>query len=52
MSAELTAERLARLLRQAEAAHAEHEARLGERDEDWPAWYAAFILDKLQAEEE
>lgn len=52
MSAELTAERLAQLLREAEAAHAEYETGLGQRDEDWPAWYAAFILQKLQEEEE
>jgi catechol 2,3-dioxygenase-like lactoylglutathione lyase family enzyme len=35
---------LARALKRAETAHGEHEARTGERDEDWPAWYAAFML--------
>jgi hypothetical protein len=35
---------LAAALRRAEAAHGEHEARTGERDEDWPSWYAAFML--------
>jgi catechol 2,3-dioxygenase-like lactoylglutathione lyase family enzyme len=35
---------LARALRRAEAAHGEHERRTGERDEDWPAWYASFML--------
>ena len=35
---------LARALKRAEAAHGEHEKRTGERDEDWPAWYAAFML--------
>ncbi len=35
---------LARALKRAEAAHGEHEKRTGERDEEWPAWYAAFML--------
>ncbi len=35
---------LARALKRAEAAHGEHEARTGQRDEDWPSWYAAFML--------
>ena len=35
---------LARALRRAEAAHGEHEQRTGERDEDWPTWYATFML--------
>jgi hypothetical protein len=28
----------------AEAAHGEHEKRTGERDENWPAWYAAYMI--------
>jgi len=35
---------LARALKRAEAAHGEHEKRTGERDAEWPAWYAAFML--------
>jgi predicted enzyme related to lactoylglutathione lyase len=35
---------LARALRRAEAAHGEHEKRTGERDADWPAWYAAYMV--------
>ena len=35
---------LARALQRAEAAHGEHEKRTGQRDEDWPSWYAAFML--------
>jgi catechol 2,3-dioxygenase-like lactoylglutathione lyase family enzyme len=31
---------LARALRRAEAAHGEHEKRTGQRDADWPDWYA------------
>ncbi|WP_433277939.1 VOC family protein [Pseudonocardia xinjiangensis] len=35
---------LASAMRRAEAAHGEHEKRTGERDEDWPAWYAAYMV--------
>lgn len=38
-----SAAELASALRRAEAAHGEHERRTGERDENWPAWYAAFM---------
>ena len=34
-------------LRRAEAAHGEHEKRAGDarsRDEDWPAWYASYVV--------
>jgi catechol 2,3-dioxygenase-like lactoylglutathione lyase family enzyme len=34
---------LASALRRAEAAHGEHEKRLGKRDENWPDWYAAYM---------
>ena len=34
---------LAGALRRAEAAHAEHEKSSGQRDDEWPAWYAAYI---------
>ena len=37
-------DRLRTLLRVAESAHAAYEAERGEPDEDWPAWYAAFIV--------
>jgi hypothetical protein len=35
---------LASALRRAEAAHGEHEQRTGERDENWPDWYAAYMV--------
>jgi catechol 2,3-dioxygenase-like lactoylglutathione lyase family enzyme len=35
---------LANAMRRAEAAHGEHEQRTGERDEDWPSWYAAYMI--------
>jgi catechol 2,3-dioxygenase-like lactoylglutathione lyase family enzyme len=35
---------LASALRRAEAAHGEHERRTGERDENWPDWYATYIV--------
>ena len=44
----LPKEELARLLREAEQAHAEYERGLGERDEDWPSWYAGWILEQLE----
>lgn len=31
-------------LRRAAAAHGEHEARIGEADENWPQWYAAYMV--------
>ncbi len=45
---DLTHDELATLLRDAERAHGAYERELGERDEDWPAWYAAYILDRLR----
>jgi len=47
----LTADELARLLREAEQAHAAYELQLGERDEDWPTWYATWIVDQLRQRE-
>jgi catechol 2,3-dioxygenase-like lactoylglutathione lyase family enzyme len=35
---------LASALRRAESAHGQHEKRTGERDADWPAWYAAYMV--------
>jgi hypothetical protein len=35
---------LAAALRRAEAAHGEHEKRTGQRDENWPDWYAAYMV--------
>ena len=34
---------LAAAMRRAEAAHGEHEQRIGERDADWPTWYATYM---------
>ena len=48
MQVELTRDELARLLREAEQAHGEYERELGDRDEDWPAWYADYILRRLE----
>ena len=42
---------LAQALRRAEAAHGEHEKLLGERDADWPSWYAAYMLAEQSGEE-
>jgi catechol 2,3-dioxygenase-like lactoylglutathione lyase family enzyme len=35
---------LANAMRRAEAAHGEHEKRTGVRDENWPDWYAAYMI--------
>jgi len=35
---------LAGALRRAAAAHGEHEERTGGRDENWPDWYAAYMV--------
>ncbi|QRP50964.1 glyoxalase [Amycolatopsis sp. FDAARGOS 1241] len=35
---------LAAALRRAEAAHGEHEKRTGERDVNWPDWYAEYMV--------
>ena len=35
---------LASALRRAEAAHGEHEKRIGQRDADWPDWYAEYMV--------
>jgi catechol 2,3-dioxygenase-like lactoylglutathione lyase family enzyme len=39
-----TANNLAGALRRAAAAHGEHEKRTGEHDENWPDWYAAYMV--------
>ncbi len=45
---ELTVEKLAKVLRDAEIAHEEHRRRSGEReDSDWPHWYAEYVVDQL-----
>jgi catechol 2,3-dioxygenase-like lactoylglutathione lyase family enzyme len=35
---------LASAFRRAETAHGEHEKRTGKRDENWPDWYAAYMV--------
>jgi catechol 2,3-dioxygenase-like lactoylglutathione lyase family enzyme len=35
---------LASAMKRAETAHGEHEKRLGKRDENWPAWYAEYMV--------
>ena len=42
---------LAQALKRAEGAHGEHEKRTGERDENWPAWYAAYMLAEQTGDE-
>ena len=43
---------LASAFRRAEAAHGEHEKRTGgQRDENWPDWYAAYMVAEQTGEE-
>jgi catechol 2,3-dioxygenase-like lactoylglutathione lyase family enzyme len=37
---------LATALRRAAAAHGAHEKRTGQRDEDWPSWYAEYMTNE------
>lgn len=46
----LMEDRLRTLLRVAESAHAAYEAERGEPDDDWPAWYAQFIVARWREE--
>jgi catechol 2,3-dioxygenase-like lactoylglutathione lyase family enzyme len=42
---------LASAFRRAEAAHGEHEKRIGQRDENWPEWYAAYMVAEQSGKE-
>ena len=42
---------LASALRRAEAAHGEHEKRIGKRDENWPDWYAEYMVREQSGED-
>ena len=43
-------EDLAEALRAA-AAHGDHEARTGEEDENWPDWYALYMVRERAGDE-
>jgi hypothetical protein len=42
---------LASALRRAAAAHGEHEKRIGQPDENWPDWYASYMVAEQAGEE-
>jgi catechol 2,3-dioxygenase-like lactoylglutathione lyase family enzyme len=42
---------LANAMRRAEAAHGKHEQQLGHRDENWPDWYAEFMISEQSGKE-
>jgi catechol 2,3-dioxygenase-like lactoylglutathione lyase family enzyme len=46
-----SASELAEALRRAAAAHGKHEERTGEADENWPAWYAEYMVREQSGEE-
>jgi hypothetical protein len=50
MKYELTRDRLTGLLIEAEKAHSGYEKGLGRHDENWPKWYAGYIMDRLERE--
>ena len=47
----VSANDLASALRRAAAAHGEHEKRTGQRDENWPEWYAAYLVAEQTGKE-
>jgi catechol 2,3-dioxygenase-like lactoylglutathione lyase family enzyme len=46
-----SANELASAFRRAEAAHGEHEKRIGQRDANWPDWYAAYMVAEQSGKE-
>jgi catechol 2,3-dioxygenase-like lactoylglutathione lyase family enzyme len=42
---------LANAMRRAEAAHGEHEKRIGAADANWPAWYASYMVAEQSGKE-
>jgi catechol 2,3-dioxygenase-like lactoylglutathione lyase family enzyme len=44
ITAYASASDLADAMRRASVAHGEHEQRIGAADENWPAWYAAYMV--------
>jgi len=42
---------LASALRRAAAAHGQHEARTGQADENWPEWYAEYMVCEQTGQE-
>jgi catechol 2,3-dioxygenase-like lactoylglutathione lyase family enzyme len=42
---------LEQALRRAAAAHGEHESRTGQADENWPAWYARYMVAEQAGDE-
>jgi catechol 2,3-dioxygenase-like lactoylglutathione lyase family enzyme len=42
---------LSQALRRAEKAHIEHEKRTGERDANWPDWYAEYMVNEQSGKE-
>ena len=41
-----SAAELAAALRRAAAAHGRHETEIGHADENWPDWYAHYMVDE------
>lgn len=42
---------LVNALKRAALAHGQHEARIGQRDEEWPVWYAEYMVREQSGQE-
>lgn len=47
---QLDRDMLAKLIKEASDAHHEYEATLEAKDEQWPQWYADYILERFDEE--
>jgi len=45
---QINAEKIAKALEEAEAAHAKHEKELGYHDSGWAKWYATWLIENHQ----
>lgn len=48
----MSADYLAALLKAASEAHHDYEKSLGHPDENWPQWYAAWIVEHVSRSED
>jgi hypothetical protein len=46
-----SADMLSLALQRAAAAHGKHEERTGEHDDEWPVWYAEYMVREQAGEE-
>ena len=46
MTNNITIEELENLMKKAEEEHKNYESQLGKKDDDWPVWFAKYIIKK------